>query len=802
MLDKLPASIQKALTIDPALGSTFLDAEHVVVLMQENRSFDHSYGTLPGVRGFNDPRAIKLPDGKPVWWQTNQEGESYGPFRLDIKNTKSTWMGFLPHDWADQADARNHGRHDRWLEVKKSRIYPELPLTMGYYNRLDIPFYYALADAFTVCDQHFCSSLTGTYPNRLFLMRGSNREKQNPPSQALVLNQDTDILYGTTFAERLQDHGISWKVYQNELGISTGLNGNETSWLSNLRCNVLERFPQFNSYCSPSSRAYLEKMVTELPREIRALEEKALTSADPAIAKSIAQKKNRLKTILGQYERSTEAYWNTLSEREKDIHRRACCTNISDPHYRELETFAYGQDDQQQTVEVPKGDILHQFRQDVTNGTLPTVSWLIAPEHFSDHPHSPWYGAWYVSEAIDILTQNPEVWKKTIFILTYDENDGYFDHVPPFVVPDPKRPETGLTSAGIDPAADFVDYEMDKRTKPADRARHSPVGLGYRVPMVVASPWSRGGCVCSEVLDHTSVLQFLETFLSRKTGKRIEQPEIHSWRRAICGDLTAAFQPYNGEKIKIPFPDRNEFVEEIHRTKFKELPTGFKRLSDEEIREIKEGSYGSLLPVQEKGMRRSAPLPYQLYADGTLNKERGTLQIHFAAGNEFFGARSAGSPFIVYMYPGTKRMSVRNYAVAAGEYLEDSWELEELYHLRVDGPNGFMREIRGKKADPFVDIAVNYPAKQGIPAGSVEVKLTNASDRLTVMIRDNAYGQSGKRKPVRPGHSASFVIDTKASFGWYDFSVLIEGAPDFERRCAGRVETGQWGYTDPVIGKE
>ena len=69
------------------------------------------------------------------------------------------------------------------------------------------------------------------------------------------------------------------------------------------------------------------------------------------------------------------------------------------------------------------------------------VSWIVPPEHFSDHPSSPWYGAWYLSETFDILTQNPEVWKKTIFILCYDENDGYFDHVPPFVPPLPDRPK-------------------------------------------------------------------------------------------------------------------------------------------------------------------------------------------------------------------------------------------------------------------------------------------------------------------------------------------------------------------------
>src|SRR4030095_894268 len=109
----IPASISRALAIDPAPGSTFLDAEHVVILMQENRSFDHCYGTLRGVRGFNDPRAVTLPNGNPVWLQTNPAGETYAPFRLDIKETNATWLGSLPHSWRDQTDARQHGKHDQ-----------------------------------------------------------------------------------------------------------------------------------------------------------------------------------------------------------------------------------------------------------------------------------------------------------------------------------------------------------------------------------------------------------------------------------------------------------------------------------------------------------------------------------------------------------------------------------------------------------------------------------------------------------------------------------------------------------------
>src|ERR1700761_4856126 len=138
----LPGSIQKAFAINPEPGSTYLDAEHVVLLMQENRSFDHTFGTLQGVRGFNDPRAIRLPNKNLVWLQTNENGDTYAPFRLDIKNSRITWMGGLPHSWENQVDARNGGKYDKWLYAKKpgNEAYRNMPLTMGYYNREDIPF--------------------------------------------------------------------------------------------------------------------------------------------------------------------------------------------------------------------------------------------------------------------------------------------------------------------------------------------------------------------------------------------------------------------------------------------------------------------------------------------------------------------------------------------------------------------------------------------------------------------------------------------------------------------------------------
>ena len=181
-LDALLPAIEKAAAILPADESTYLDAEQVVILMQENRSFDHLFGTLRGVRGFNDPRAVTLPDQNPVWLQSDASGDVHPPFRLDAQRTNATWLGSLPHSWRDQNEAKNGGDHDKWLIAKPMgrKDCPGMPLTMGYYTREDLPFYYALADAFTICDQHFCSSLTGTTPNRLYLGREPSAKSSMP----------------------------------------------------------------------------------------------------------------------------------------------------------------------------------------------------------------------------------------------------------------------------------------------------------------------------------------------------------------------------------------------------------------------------------------------------------------------------------------------------------------------------------------------------------------------------------------------------------------------------------------------
>lgn len=815
----LPESIQKAFAIDPQAGSTYLDAEHVVFLMQENRSFDHCYGTLQGVRGYNDPRAITLPNKNAVWTQTNANGETYAPFRLNIKDSKSTWLGSLPHSWRDMVDARNEGKNDKWLDAKRSGR-PEckdMPLTMGFYNREDIPFYYALADAFTICDQHFCSSLTGTTPNRLYFWTGTIREKHDENVIANVYN--SDVTYNReaswkTFPEYLEENNISWQIYQNEISLETGFEGEEDDWLANFTNNPIEWFTQYNVRFSHGHMKFLPKALKLLPGIITSLEEKikALPEGNPDLPKlqrELQQRQSQLEYVKTAVQKYTPENFEKLSALEKTLHSKAFSDNRADPDYRSLTSITYDDNGVERKMQIPKSDVLHQFREDVKNGKLPTVSWVVAPSNFSDHPGSPWYGAWYLSEVIDILTQNPEVWKKTIFILNYDENDGYFDHVPPFVPPNPYKENSGKVSSGIVTKTDYVSKEQTwMKTKPAYPSdRESPIGLGFRVPLVIASPWTRGGWVCSEVFDLTSPIQFLEHFLSHKTGKKIESTEITTWRRAVSGDLTSAFRPYNGEKIPAPTPvNRIPFLESIHKAQFKALPSGYKLLAPEEVKQISTDQFSSpYMPQQEKGTRSSCALPYQLYADGKLSEDKKQFKIRLEAKNEAFGNKSVGSPFYIYT-PGTDLLP-RNYAVLAGDNLTDEWSINnnENYHLQVYGPNGFFREFKGNVNDPLLDVMCEYeasPVNRKSLTGKIALRLRNNSkQKLTIAIPDNAYKGKTQTKVLNAGTQTVIIIDPSKYQGWYDFSVKVNGVNTFEKRYAGRVETGKDSITDPVMGR-
>jgi phospholipase C len=832
----IPASIIRALSIDPEAGSTWLDAEHVVILMQENRSFDHCFGSLRGVRGFNDPRAIQLPNGNPVWLQSNAAGETFVPFRLDIKDTKSTWMSSLPHSWKNQVNARNDGRYDQWLNEKRNSIkeYADMPLTLGYYNREDIPFYYALADGFTVCDQHFCSSLTGTNPNRLYFWTGTIRDEQHQDSRAHVWNEDMDFetLHWKTFPEILEENEISWKFYQNEVSIDVGFKDEQDPWLSNFQDNPLEFFSQYNIRLHGKHLIQLRNLIDTLPEEISSLQNQLqnLQDSDPAkkdIKKKLYEKKIELNSSIKELSEHNQEKFNNLSYKDKNLHQKAFVTNINDPDYHSLEEINYDDNGNSRNLKLPKGDLFHQFREDVKTGNLPTVSWIASPENLSDHPSSAWYGAWYISELMDILTQNPDVWKKTIFILTYDENDGYFDHVPPFTAPHSGKPETGKASDGLDTRVEYVTIDQEKERKgfPIPYNRESSIGLGFRVPLIVVSPWSRGGFVNSEVFDHTSILQFLETFLTQKTGKKIHTSNISDWRRTVSGNLTSIFKPYDKEPLTgLEFLNRNAFMESVYNAKFKKLPGGYKSFNAGDISKFRMNPYSSeFMPKQEAGVKPSNALCYQLYADGRLNPVSKMFEIRFESSGKIFGSKTLGSPFNVYApgrylhiengLPVYKDLRTWAFTVRAADQFSATWPIGDfdkgIYHLRVYGPNGFYREFKGSENDPSVDIQCEYETmtlNKLKLTGNVELILYNqAGKSFDISIIDNSYKNPVFSRTVNPsgGMNASLKIPINLSkqFGWYDFSVKIAGDDLFEKRFAGRVETGESGFSDPFMGR-
>jgi phospholipase C len=779
--------------------------------MQENRSFDHAYGMLKGVRGFSDPRAIKLRNGLPVWLQADRKNNIYSPFHLGLTETKSTWMGAVPHSRHTQVDAYNEGRHDNWIEAKKlSKELAHIPLTMGYYSRNDIPFNYALADAFTICDQNFCSVMSSTWPNRFYFWTGTVRHDQHADSKAEMRNE-LPMAAGTwpTFPELLEDANIPWKIYQNDVSCGGGFSGEERSWLANFSCNPLERFKNYNVKFSDRYVTGLKNQIQNLPTEISKLEDKLKNttterSAQDKIHQAIAEKKKVLKQAQKELSIWSEANFNELSQKEKNLYQKAFSTNKGDPNYRKLAKLSYTDDNgKSRQLDVPEGDVLHQFRQDVQQGKLPTVSWVVPAQRYSDHPSSPWYGSWYISEIMDILTQDPKVWQKTIFILTYDENDGYFDHIPPFIPPNPAVKNSGKCSKGIDTDIEYIKLEQElAEGRSKKQARGGAIGLGYRVPMIIASPWTKGGKVCSEIFDHTSTLQFLEKFLTAKYKRNISSQQISNWRRTICGDLTSVFDPENNNKpgTQLPFIQRDTYLEDIHQSQFKDLPKGFGPYTQKELTTIKNGLplYKSLIPQQEAGIRPSAILPYELYVDGTFQNESLTLMLK--ADNTIFGKKSAGAPFTVY----NGDREIRSYAVKPGDSLTDRFDdsSNNGLDIQIHGPNGFFRRFKNKGEHPEMTIAAQYDTTDKGFTGNLKLIFENKSKKaLTFAIKDKGYGRAPIQKKLEPHTRHIETIDLASSFHWYDLEITVDDYIDFLWAYAGRIEAGSIGYTDPQIGR-
>jgi phospholipase C len=398
------------------------DIEHVVILIQENRSFDHYFGSYRGVRGFADQSAAFQ---QPYPGNTsNAPAGVLLPFHLDTTKVNAACTHDITHDWVPMHQSWNNGAMDGFVTSRLPINANDAVLAMGYYTRADLPYYYAVADAFTLCDNYFCSVIGPTDPNRLYAMAASidpDGTHGGPLLQTLVAQRSA--FYGkltyTTMPEQLQTRGISWKVYGSpDQNILSGLFSD----------NVLSYFKNFQ-------------------------------------------------------DTSTPLYKNAFS-----------------PQFPT------------------------DFISDLATGNLPQVSWLIASVIDSDHPPAPsTFGENTLSVILTALMANPAIWAKTALFVTYDENGGFFDHVAPVTAPAGTPGEYVTAAAVPDP------------TVAGNPPIAGPIGLGFRVPTLVLSPFSRGGFVSSDIFDHTSILRFLETRFGA------EVPNLSAWRRSTVGDLTSAF---------------------------------------------------------------------------------------------------------------------------------------------------------------------------------------------------------------------------------------------------------------------
>jgi phospholipase C len=714
-----PESIRNALAIPAkSVTGTINDVQHIVVLMQENRSFDHYFGKLRGVRGFGDPRAVKLyGSGDSVFEQPNQNSSGVTqspptvlPFRPAIPNLGLAFLPDLAHSWRDAHGAWNNGLYDQWTRYKTKT-------TMAYLQREDIPYHYALADAFTVCDGYHCSMMTSTDPNRYYLWTGwcgqngtsdpnspttgstpgnvslvASSGNGTPPYGPVVTNAEAGYNWHT-YPERLQAAGVSWKIYQD---IGTGLDAaGSWGWTGN---------PYIGNYGDTSVLYFLQYQNAQ--------------PGDPLYQGA------RVGT---------------------DIYNDGAFNN---------------------------GTLFDQLRSDVMNDKLPQVSWIAAPEAYTEHPNWPAnYGAWYVSNVLSALTSNPAVWASTVLIICYDENDGFFDHVVP-----PTPPASAAQGKSTVSTVNELYPGTTNSSYPA-----GPYGLGARVPMLVVSPWSKGGWVCSQTFDHTSVIRFIE----QRFG--VVEPNITPWRRAVCGDLTTAldFSIESASLARLPSttayaPPPSDI------TGSKTYPSATVNLPATQA-----------LPQQEPGLRLARALPYELHADRVANGNPSGFDINFA------NAGTAGAWFHVRTANNSLAGGATGpwgYTVEAGKVLSDSWATPAAggaYDVSVHGPNGFFRHFAGGTDASAANLLVQttYDSVNG----GLSLTVTNAGSSTTTVSVTDQYGNTSSHQQLAPGKSFRTDWSLQASYHWYDLLVTASSDSRFVAQYAGHVETGRASVSDPLL---
>jgi len=684
----LPHCIRRALAIPATVETgTIQDVKHVVILMQENRSFDHYFGSLRGVRGFGDPFPLALQSGQSVWYESDGT-TTIPPYHLNPAVSSALLVPDCPHSFADAQAAWNQGIYGAWPLHKTG-------YSMGYYRRADIPFQFALAEAFTLCDSYHCSVTTGTDPNRIVLFSGSNLD----PS--------------------LRAQGVNCSAQNAEV--------------NNGRCSVTGGMPAPGYIYNDTAFSW-----ATLPDILQAA----------GISWRIYQDPNDNWGGLMHGGLAFESFRLATAASGSAIYASGMTLNSLD-----------------------------DLTNDVTNGSLPQVSWVLPSAAQSEHPgaSNPDAGAFFISQVLDAITANPAVWSQTAFFVLFDENDGLFDHVPPPAVPSYTAEGVLAGGATLSLAGEYFDGSTGGLLDAsAVTGSLRPWGMGARVPAYVISPWSRGGWVNSQVFDHTSIGMFLEKcFL-------INVDNISPWRRAVSGDLTSAFDFASPNDSALPvLPDMSNYAAAVAVQATLPLPSP--PAQPEAL-------------FQERGFRSSRALPYELYTTASIGGENVSLT--------FTNSGTQGAVFHVYDQLNLGRIP-RRYTVEAGKSLTDAWPGfadAGNYDLMVYAPNGFVRQFSGNahrwSAHAFrPEILVAYVAN----AGELSLAIRNGGSQAGAVTvgANNAFMAFAVRTiTIAPATIANVPIALKSSANWYDLSV--SGA-NFGRRFAGRMETGADGISDPAM---
>jgi phospholipase C len=422
------------------------------------------------------------------------------------------------------------------------------------------------------------------------------------------------------------------------------------------------------------------------------------------------------------------------------------------------------------------------------------------------------------------LAASPDVWKKTVFIINYDENDGFFDHVPPPLPPLPTMADAGKVSDGIEISENGFNSEhatklaQDLVTAKYARFPAAPrdqltMGLGSRVPCLIISPWTVGGRVCSELFDHTSTLRFLDTWLAarglQKEGTTFEN--ISSWRQAICGDMTSAFD-FTRKLDTVAGQGKSKLDAAVAAVK--PVPAYLTKADQTALVKALPQYKGSATDIaadharetrlkQDRMQVELLPLGYDFNVYGSIAKVDGTDKFNLSFSNRGM----IGVALTVYSYHEyDKDRGAWFYALEKTEtgkpvIIADSYDLAARggkYELAVHAPNGYLSEFKG-------DASI---AGQLLIADIVEVKSVDGGKQVRFdfakwpsangdLAMINAY--TGETSTIAAG-TAFITAATKD--GWYDVSFIDKAGTGYLRRYAGHIENGLIGKTDPAIGKK